>query len=313
MSGVQERRSPAHSYADALASVAGRDPLVHLFETPGAPRELGRAFRQQHAPRSAEGSLEVALTGGAAGRERGARWVVHTSLDECVGPGFRALWSATRQPTGDLHLVAAGGVAASPHPAAFSDIGLLRGIPHLNLVVPADAPSTAAALEVLVQSETASYLRLPGLEEVPTVTGGEFELGRARELRPGADLTIAAVGRAVGRGLEVSEELRRVGLSVRVLDLASVKPVDTKAILRAARDTGAILTMEDHVVATGVGALVATLVAEEYPVPVRRLGAPDLAPEAAATAETNLDTIGLTRARGLDEAWELLRMRGKVQ
>ncbi|MGI0067802.1 MAG: transketolase C-terminal domain-containing protein, partial [Thermoplasmata archaeon] len=102
-----------------------------------------------------------------------------------------------------------------------------------------------------------------------------------------------------------------VGITCRVLDLASVKPADTPALLRAARDTGAILVLEEHSVETGVGALVAATVSESYPVPVRRIGVPDLFGE-SGEAWAVFDRFGLSKERILDEAWELLRQRGKV-
>ena len=97
-----------------------------------------------------------------------------------------------------------------------------------------------------------------------------------------------------------------------MLDFASVKPFDEPALLRAARDTGAILVLEEHSVLTGVGALVAATTSENYPVPVRRLGIPDLFPESVDPGAP-LDRYGLSAERVRDEAWELLRARGKVQ
>ncbi|MCI4360778.1 MAG: transketolase family protein, partial [Thermoplasmata archaeon] len=121
-----------------------------------------------------------------------------------------------------------------------------------------------------------------------------------------------AVGAMVARALDVAEELHRVGVEARVLDLASVKPFDQKALLKAARETGAILTMEEHSVLTGVGSLVAAATSENYPVPVRRLGVPDLFGE-SGDPWTLMDRYGLSKERALEEAWDLLKMRGKVQ
>ncbi|EQD72894.1 Transketolase central region, partial [mine drainage metagenome] len=124
----------------------------------------------------------------------------------------------------------------------------------MTVVVPADAPTTRTATRVLHDTRGPAYLRLPR-ENLPVVTDGEFRLGRAPELAAGSDLTIGAVGVMVARALEVARRLGEGGISVRVLDLASVKPFDEPAILRAARETGAILVLEEHSVLTGVGAL----------------------------------------------------------
>jgi transketolase len=191
------------------------------------------------------------------------------------------------------------------------DIGLMRGLPGMTVIVPADAPTTRAATFAVHDRPGPAYVRLTR-ENLPTVTDGSFAIGTAAELRPGTDLTIVAVGALVARGLEVAEELAAVGVSTRVLDFASVKPFDEPALLRAARDTGAILVLEEHSVLTGVGALVASTTGENYPVPVRRVGVPDVFGE-SGDPWALLDRYGMSLERIRDEAWELLRLRGKAQ
>jgi transketolase len=191
------------------------------------------------------------------------------------------------------------------------DIGLMRGLPGMTVIVPADAPTTRAATLIVHARDGPAYVRLTR-ENLPVVTDGSFQLGKAAELRAGSDLTIVAVGALVARALTVAEELARVGVSTRVLDFASVKPFDEAALLRAARDTGAILVLEEHSVLTGVGALVASTTSENYPVPVRRVGVPDVFGE-SGDPWALLDRYGMSVERIRDEAWELLRARGKVQ
>jgi transketolase len=181
----------------------------------------------------------------------------------------------------------------------------------MTVIVPADAPTTRTATLLVHDRPGPAYLRLTR-EDLPTVGEVGFEVGKARELRAGTDLTIVAVGSLVARGLAVAEELSRVGISTRVLDFASVKPFDEPALLRAARDTGAILVLEEHTVLTGVGALVASTTSENYPVPVRRVGVPDVFGE-SGDPWALLDRYGMSTERIRDEAWELLRARGKVQ
>jgi transketolase len=205
-------------------------------------------------------------------------------------------------------LLAAADRTADP---MLEDIGLMRGLPGMTVVVPADAPTTRAATRALAARPGPAYLRLSS-ESRPTVTDGSFEVGRAVELRAGTDVTLVAIGSMVAPALSVADEFAQVGISVRVLDLASVKPFDAPAVLRAARDTGAILVLEEHSMLTGVGALIAQTTAENYPVPVRRVGVPDLLFEPPAGGAA-LDRYGLSPERIRDELWELLRMRGKVQ
>jgi transketolase len=180
----------------------------------------------------------------------------------------------------------------------------------MTVIVPSDAPTTRAATFAVADRAGPAYVRLTR-ENLPVVTDGSFAIGRAAELRSGSDLTIVAIGALVARALEVAEELSRVGLSVRVLDFASVKPFDEPALLRAARDTGAILVLEEHSVLTGVGALVAATTSENYPVPVRRVGVPDVFGE-SGDPWALLDRYGMSKERIREEAWELLQLRGKV-
>ena len=203
--------------------------------------------------------------------------------------------------------VVAFATAGSGTGAVRDDLAAMRSVPGLAVVAPADGPTTRAATIALAEREGSAYLRLPPAG-APTVSDAPFAVGRAREVRPGSDLTIVSLGRMLARAVEAADELGRVGVSVRVLDVASVKPFDEAAVLRAARDTGAILVVEDASVGTGVGTLVAAMTAENHPVPVRRVGLPDGGPG----EEDRPDDPSLSLERVRDEAWELLRWRGRI-
>jgi|GEM_PF-2658393 len=191
------------------------------------------------------------------------------------------------------------------------DLALVRGLPTFLVAVPADAASAAAVVTTIADLDGPAYIRLAG-QPLPVLPEVAWPVGGARELRAGGDLTVVAVGPPVHLGLEVADELHRVGVEVRVLDLGWVKPFDARAVLRAARETGAILTLEDDAAPTGLGTQVAAVVAENHPVPVRRVGRPDLWIEPGSAASAGA-AVGVTRTRALEEAWELLRGKGKVQ
>lgn len=232
-----------------------------------------------------------------------------------VGQGYHDLRQSVCRPRANVKL-AANPDASLPEgeregDRMVDDLGLLLGLPGMTIVYPSDGPTTRAATRAIASFRGPAYLRLTHAD-LPKVGDADFELGRARELRPGSDLTIASAGPILRRALESAEALHRVGIEARVLDLASLKPFDEKAILRAARETGAILTLEDHSVLTGLGTLVAAVTAEEHPVPVRRMGVPDLFVPAPTIPEA-WDRFGLSNDRVLEEAYELLRARGKVE
>lgn len=301
----------------ALGELGERDRTMAVVEAHRPGELTAEEFARLHPSRYVSvGPMAPAAVSIAAGIALTGRVTyLSTSTALAAGVGYDALRQAVCRFRADVKLLTTHselGVDAHrwTHPT-LEDVGLLRSLPGMAVVVPADAPTARAATLGLHDHPGPTYLRLArGLH--PIVTQGAFTLGRAAELRPGSDLTIVAVGTLVTRGLDVAEELARVGVSTRVLDFASVKPFDEPAVLRAARDTGALLVLEEHSVLTGVGALVASTTAENYPVPVRRVGVPDVLGEAGASEEL-LDRYGLSTERIREEAWELLRARGKVQ
>jgi len=279
----------------------------------GGSALYGTQFPERYFPVA---ESEPTLLAVAAESALGGRCVfAHASVRFVVGESYRFLRRAICQPRASVKFVTADAGLSSSEPASdlpwVEDIGIMRGLPGMTVVVPCDAPSTRAAVSALHDRSGPAYLRLT-TEDRPTLTDGSFQIGRAAELRSGSDLTIVALGAMVAPGLEVADDLARVGVSARVLDFASVKPFDEPALLRAARDTGAILVLEDHTVLTGVGALVASTTSENQPVPVRRVGIPDVFVE-PGPRETRFERHGLGLHRIRDEAWELLRLRGKVQ
>jgi transketolase len=124
---------------------------------------------------------------------------------------------------------------------------------------------------------------------------GLFEFGRGNILRDGSDATIIACGLMVGRSLEAAETLREKGISCRVVDMFSIKPIDAALVEKCARETGAIVTAEEHNIIGGLGGAVAEASAERYPVPVRRIGVRDIFGESARDEEIDslLDKYGL--------------------
>jgi transketolase len=187
---------------------------------------------------------------------------------------------------------------------SIEDLAWLRAIARLNIVVPADPAQTRAVVRWAATAERGSYLRI-GRFKVPSVTTGEsaFELGRATRLAEGDDVTVIAIGTMVGRALEAAATLAGEGLGVRVLNMATVAPLDESAVLAAAQETRGIVTVEEATVHGGLGAAVAELVVQKCPVPMRILGVTDFAP----TGSTSflLEHFGLTSdgiaaaARGL--------------
>ncbi len=317
MSAPGKRESLREAYGKVLVELGERDPNLVVFDSDlsGSTRTI--LFGQKFPDRFFNvGVMESTMMTMAAGMSLSGRTVFASSFAIfAAGQSYNYVRQSICYNHANVKIVAThGGLLVGADGATHQiveDIGLMRGLPGMTVIVPADAPTTRTAVRAVAERAGPAYVRLTP-EDLPVVTDGRFTIGKANELRGGSDLTFVAVGSMVARALEVAEELGQVGVSVRVLDLASVKPFDEPALLRAARDTGAILVLEEHSVLTGVGALVASTTAENYPVPVRRVGVPDLFGESGEPWAL-LDRYGMSKERVREEAWELLRARGKVQ
>lgn len=170
--------------------------------------------------------------------------------------------------------VAYGALGATHH--SLHDIAVLRTFPGMNVILPCDARQTAKVVKMLVDHPAPTYVRV-GRAAVPDVYENddfEFRLGKANILAEGDDLTVIAAGETVYHALQASRSLEKKGIHARVLDLSSIKPFDAEAVRKAAAETGRIITVEEHSIYGGLGALVAECLSE-HPVPVKILGIPD--------------------------------------
>jgi transketolase len=304
---------PGSPYESALLAVADKDGTLVAAEV-GGDRSRASSFAQRYPERFLGLPRDPARVAAAVAERTPSASAVFLRadpvflLEEAFGPLVRA----AVLPRASLKLVAEREEEAGGRTASLLRDGptVMRSVPGVAVAVPADGPCTEAAVAALAAHQGPAYLELPPSDARP-LGGSTFAVGRAGELRAGTDLAIASYGPLLSRAVSLADDLARVGVSARVLDLASLKPIDEPAILRAARDTGAILVAEAAPLATGIGTFVAALTAENHPIPVRRVGLPDT--WSGGTSEPALDAAGLSAERLRDEAWELLRLRGKVQ
>ncbi len=199
-----------------------------------------------------------------------------------------------------------GELGATHH--SIEDFAWIRALPNLPIVAPADRIETAAAVAWAKAHEGPCFLRLSRIG-VPDLFSDDhlFELGKANQLRDGDALTIIANGTLTHRAMTAAAVLHEKGIQARVLNLASVRPVDRDAVLAAARETGAILTCEEHTIFGGLGSAVAEVVVEEAPVPMKLLGVPGVfAP--TGSARFLLDHFGMS-PEAIAESAEALTKR----
>lgn len=190
---------------------------------------------------------------------------------------------------------------------SIEDVAWTRVIPNMSVIVPADHVETAAAMHYSLHHEGPLFLRISRMP-VPQLHSDryKFQFGKADTLREGNDITLIATGVLVGRALEAANALEAQGISARVLNMSTVKPLDREAILDAARSTRAIVTAEEGLAAGGLGGAIAELLATEYPTRMRMLGLPDVfAP--TGTADFLLEYFGLTSTGICNAAIELIK------
>ncbi|HVQ44503.1 MAG TPA: transketolase C-terminal domain-containing protein [Candidatus Saccharimonadia bacterium] len=204
------------------------------------------------------------------------------------------------------------GVSVGPDGAThqmLEDIALMRVLPNMTVVVPADAVEAEKATLVLAAKYGPAYIRL-AREKSPIITTDKspFSLAKAQVLRFGHDLTIVACGTMVYQALVAAEKLSHKGIEAEVINAAVIKPLDTVTIVASARKTGAVLTVEEAQIAGGLGGAVAETLADHHPVPMTRIGMLDRFGESGVPSEL-LEHFGLSAANIAAKALDLRKRK----
>lgn len=194
---------------------------------------------------------------------------------------------------------------------ALEDMAIMRALPNMVVVSPADWIEAKKATQAIARLGGPCYMRL-SRDKVPIITTEQtpFEIGKAQIFYEGKDVTVIATGQMVYRALLAAKELEKHKLSVRVINCHTIKPLDKNTILRAAEETGAIVTVEEHQITGGLGGAVAELVSQHYPVPVKIIGIEDRFGESGKPDEL-LEKFGLTKEAIIKAVTQVLRMKGK--
>ena len=169
------------------------------------------------------------------------------------------------------------------------DIAIMRAIPNMKVLIPADTVAVEKLIQLISQLYGPFYMRM-ARSKTPIIHSQtqEFQIGKGIVLRDGSDCTIVACGITVQMALDASDALKQEGISCRVIDMFSIKPIDSDLLEKAARETGGIVTCEEHNIMGGLGSAVSEVVSEKYPVLMRRIGARDQFGESARDSEISL-------------------------
>ena len=292
------------AYGKALVSLGETHPNVVVLEA-----DLGKGtqtvlFRERFPERYFPvGIAEGNMMGIAAGLA--TTGLVPFASTFCVFASMRAVEqfrNSIAYPRLNVKVVATNaGIEIGPDGAthqAIEDIAIMRAIPNVTVLVPSDPVMTMKLIPMVADSFGPVYVRI-GRQDTPYIYDEgdlHLEFGKAVMAREGHDVTIIAIGNMVCRSLAAAEMLGREGISARVLDMFSVKPLDTDAIVQAAHETGCIVTAEDHNILGGLGGAVAEVLSAEMPVPLIRVGVQDTFAE-SGDGEAVLRAYGLTAER----------------
>lgn len=191
------------------------------------------------------------------------------------------------------------------------DIALMRTIPGMTVINPADATEAKKAVRAALELDGPVYMRF-GRLAVPVIFGDDysFEIGKGVQLKDGNDVTVIATGLMVNEALGAYELLKNEGINARIINMHTIKPLDKEIVLKAAKETGAIVTAEEHSVIGGLGSAVSETVCEEYPVPVVKLGVYDTFGHSGPAVKL-LDEFGLRAVNIAEKAKKAIELKNK--
>ena len=298
---MAEKIATRAAYGKALAELAGKDPDLVVLDADLSGSTMSKDFAAAAPDRFFDmGIAEANMVGVAAGLAAcGKKPFVNSFAMFAAGRAWEQVRNSVAYPGLNVKVVGShGGLSVGEDGAThqcIEDLAIMRAIPGMTVLCPCDGNEMRAAVQALVDYNGPAYLRL-GRLAVETVTdtleGYHFEIGKGVLLRDGADVTVVAVGMMVQSALQAAEILEEEGISVRVIDMHTVKPLDGDILLAAAKETGVIVTSEEANIVGGLGSAVSEYLSTHCPVPVIRHGVEDEFGRSGA-AQKVLDAYGL--------------------
>ena len=279
---MAEKKSTRIAYGEALAKLGAVDEKVLVCDADLAHATMTAFFADQYPDRFynfgiAEGNM---MTASAALAQSGYTVFASTFAVFGAGRAFEQIrnavcYSKANVKIGCSHAGPSCGEDGGSHQAV-EDIGLMRGLPNMTVLVPADATEMEKAVFAAAKYQGPVYIRTGRLPtDICTEESTPFEIGKANVLRDGKDVAIIACGIMVPQAIIAADKLAEKGISARVIDMHTIKPLDVEAVKAAAKDCGAIVTAEEHSIINGLGSAVAEVLADGMNVPFERVGIMD--------------------------------------
>lgn len=295
------KKATRESYGEALAELSSVYPDLIVLDADLAAATKTGIFKKACPERFFDcGIAEANMMGVAAGIASTDKKVFASSFAMfAAGRAFEIVRNSIGYPhlnvkIGATHAGISVGEDGATHQCN-EDIALMRTIPGMTIINPADDVEAKAAVRAALEFEGPVYMRF-GRLAVPVFNDKDtykFELGKGVQLRDGDDVTIIATGLMVNEALQASDRLAEEGIKARVINIHTIKPLDRDIVVKAAKETGVIVTAEEHSVIGGLGSAVADVVTEECPIPVIRVGVNDVFGHSGPAVEL-LKEFGLT-------------------
>ncbi|MNO90435.1 1-deoxy-D-xylulose-5-phosphate synthase [compost metagenome] len=275
-------KSTRKAYGEFLIELGKKDQNVIVFDADLAKATFTDMFKHEFPERHFDvGIAEQDLIGMASGAAMAGKIVFASTFAMFLcGRAYEQVRNTAGYSHVNINLCATHtGLAVGedgPTHQCIEDISLMKGIPGMTVFVPSDEISTKKILTACLDINGPKYIRL-GRNDVETVydDSNVFEIGKSNTFGDGLDGTIFACGNTLNIALKAKESLKSLGKEVRVVDLYSIKPVDKEAIIKSAKETNILVSIEDHSVIGGIGSLVADVLCEEYPKKLIKIGVQD--------------------------------------
>ena len=314
---MAEKIATRAAYGKALEELAAQEPNLVVLDADLSGSTMTKGFGAEHPDRFFDmGIAEANMVGVAAGLATcGKKPFVNSFAMFAAGRAWEQVRNSVAYPGLNVKVVGShGGLSVGEDGAThqcIEDLAIMRAIPNMTVLCPCDGNEMKQAVKALLAYDGPAYLRL-GRLAVETVTdqveGYEFQIGKGVLLRDGQDVTVVAVGMMVQMALTAADILAEEGISVRVIDMHTIKPLDTEILLAAARDTGYIVTSEEANIVGGLGSAVSEYLTSVCPVPVIRHGVEDEFGRSGA-AQKVLEAYHLTPAGIADKVRQALTLK----
>lgn len=296
------------SYGNALVELGKENPNVVVLDADLAAATKTGVFKKEFPERHIDcGIAECNMMGMGAGlAASGMIPFVSTFAMFAAGRAYEQVRNGVGYPHLNVKIGAThGGISVGEDGATHQcceDVALMRTIPGMTVIVPSDDVEAKAVVKAAAELDGPVYMRF-GRLAVPVINDTadyKFEIGKGTVLREGTDVTIIANGLCVGESLEAAEKLAADGINAKVINMATVKPLDDELVIAAAKETGKVVTVEEHSVIGGLGSVVCDVLSEKAPTPVLKLGVQDVfghsGPAVALIKEFGLDSEGIYKS-----------------